>query len=186
MFTLAIAIVAEAVAITSVVIGPDESLGFYLRLPLLVLTAGALVTASQWRRVIILTPDQLVARSLFRTRHFRLSSITRVRRRTTSLTLVEQDGWTSTIRTGACAEEVAEAIEASLTCSPADYWYPVPVSVPMATPWLVLNSSAGVAVLAAKGYENHPALIASLLGIAGLTALLTLGGCLLQWLRAQS
>lgn len=134
MFAPVLAVAAEAVAIAIVITGPRESLGFSLRLPLLVLAAGALLTAARWRRAITPTPEE---------------------------------------------------IEAALPRSPDISWYAGPPPVPMATPWLVLNSSAGVAFLAAKGYENHPALVASLLGIAGLAGLVALGGCLLEWLRAR-
>lgn len=185
MSALAIGVAAEAVAIAIAVTGPPESPGFSARLPLLVLAVAAVATAARWRRAITLMPGEIVARSLLRTRRIPLSSVASVRARATSLTLVEHNGATSTIRFCHSAPEVAEAIDAALLRSPAECWYAGPPPVPMATPWLVLNSSAGVAFLAAKGYENHPALVTGLLGVAGLAGLVALGGCVVEWFRAQ-
>jgi hypothetical protein len=122
--SLALAVTAEAIAITVVATGPRESVAFDLRLPLLVGLVAGLICAAQWRRrTVVIPPDP----------------------------------------------------------GPE----PRPEPVPMATPWLVLNSSAGVAVLAAKGYENHPALIEGMLVAAGVICLFTIGLCLSQWLRPE-
>jgi hypothetical protein len=67
---------------------------------------------------------------------------------------------------------------------PPEVEEPVPVATPMASPWLVMNSTAGMAFLAAKGYQNHPTLVAGVLIFAGTTGLLALGVSLVQWLRA--
>jgi hypothetical protein len=67
---------------------------------------------------------------------------------------------------------------------PPEVEEPVPLATPMASPWLVMNSATGMAFLAAKGYENHPAMVAGVLIFAGTTGLLALGVSLVQWLRA--
>jgi hypothetical protein len=64
-----------------------------------------------------------------------------------------------------------------------------PQPVQMATPWLVLNSTTGIAFLAAKGYENHPALVVGLIAsagviCAGIVCSATPGRCLFRWLSS--
>jgi hypothetical protein len=58
-----------------------------------------------------------------------------------------------------------------------------PPPVPMATPWLILSGTAGIAILTVKAYEIDPAVIGGVLGGIGAFCLLVSGACLIQWLR---
>ena len=193
---LAIAAGAEAVAIAIVVSGPRESLGFSMRLPLLVLAIGGIAVAARWRRLIVIRRDELVVRTLARTRRISWPAVAGVRPRTGRITIRERNGRAFTVRTGADAFDVADAIDAALADARADLASRADLAVkagmpqaggpaPVATPWLVLNGTTGVALLAAKGYESNPALVASLLGFAGAACLVALGGCLADWVRAR-
>ena len=214
---------ADAVAIAIVLSGPRESLGFSLRLPLLVLAIGGIAAAARWRRLIVIGRDELAVRTLARTRRIPWPAVASVRPRPSHITIRERNGRGFTFRTSADPFDVADAIDAALATARADMAVrtdheAVPDAAdvlqagiatrsgltaragrsritagagragepaPVATPWLVLSGTTGVALLAAKGYESNPALVASLLGFAAAACLVALGGCLADWARAR-
>jgi hypothetical protein len=53
-------------------------------------------------------------------------------------------------------------------------------SVPMATPWLILTATAGIAALTIRGLTERPALAGAVLAGGIAVCLLSLGGCLLR------
>jgi hypothetical protein len=211
--SLVIAAAGEAVAIAIVLSGPREPVGFSLRLPLLALAVGGIAAAARWRKVIVLGRYELVVRTLARTRRIPWPAVASVRRRTSHITIRVRNGRGVSLRTGADTFYVADAIDAALAAmadpaleadAPAEADAPqarvmtrrrvaaaataaggAGEPAPVATPWLVLNGTTGVALLAAKGYESNPALMAGLLGFAGATCLVVLGGCLADWVRAR-
>jgi hypothetical protein len=58
-----------------------------------------------------------------------------------------------------------------------------PPPVPMATPWLVLTVTLGIAAATLKAYETNPALVAGVLGGSGTFCLMLSVACLFEWLR---
>ena len=136
---LALAAGAVALAIAVVVTGPPRSAAFDVRLPLVVLALGALWNAALWRRRVIVTSDQMIVRSLLRTRRIPLSG----------------DG------------------------APAGPGLARP-PVPMATPWLVLTGTVGVAALTIKGLTVQPELVGAALAMGAGICCLSLGACMLR------
>jgi len=58
-----------------------------------------------------------------------------------------------------------------------------PPPVPMATPWLVLTATTGIAAATLKAYENNPQLVAGVLSGSGAFCLMLSVAGLFQWLR---
>lgn len=131
---LALAAAAVALAIAVVVTGPPRSVSFDIRLPLVAAAFGALWNAALWRRRVIVTSDQMIARGLLRTRRIPLSGGSGPARR----------------------------------------------PVPMATPWLILTGTAGVAALTIKGLTAQPELAGAVLAVGSAVCCLSLGVCLLR------
>jgi hypothetical protein len=126
--------VALAAAIAMVVTGPPESVTFDLRLPLLVLVGGLILTATQW-------------------------------------------GWRPRWGWSPRRDRRTRVMLATdLIADP-------PPPVPMATPWLVLTVTVGVAAATLKAYETNPAVVAGVLGGSGAFCLMLSVACLFEWLR---
>ena len=85
----ALTLLAVGLAIVVVATGPPGPVTYEVRLPLLVLAGGVLVNATQWRRGVCITPDEVVVRTLVRIRRIPLPAVA----------TVETDGSRVTIRT---------------------------------------------------------------------------------------
>jgi hypothetical protein len=60
-------------AVAMVAAGPPEPVSFRLRLPLIVLVGGGTWCAARWRRRVTVTADEVIVRTLLRTRRVPLS-----------------------------------------------------------------------------------------------------------------
>jgi hypothetical protein len=165
---LALTLLAVGLAIALVATGPAGPLTYEMRLPLLVLAGGALANAVQWRRRVDITPDEVIVRTLLRTRGISVLSVTRV----------ETDGCRVVIRTRTGRKAIVRAVTGSsaadnlanaivIAAGPgACLAEAPPAPVPLATPWLIMLSAAGAGFLTAAGYTVDPALVITAL-IAG-------------------
>jgi hypothetical protein len=137
---LALTAAAVALAVAVVLTGPPRPASFDVRLPLVVLALGAVWNAALWRRRAVITPEELVVRSLLRTRRIAL----------------------------------------------ADGGAALPAPVPMATPWLILTGTSGVAALTVRGLTERPELAGAALAGGAAVCCLALGACLLRERNGRS
>jgi hypothetical protein len=172
----ALALLAVGLAIAVVVTGPPGPVTYEMRLPLLVLAGGALVSAAQWRRMVCITADEVVLRTLVRTRRIPLLAVAGAETDGGRVTIRTLSGRKAVVRavTGrSAASDFVNALVAAgrpAACRAAPAPAASAASVPMATPWLIMPSTVGVAVLTAKGFTADPALVAAVLG-AGMVTL---------------
>jgi hypothetical protein len=125
-----------------------------MRLPLLVLLGGGVWCAARWRWRVTVTAEAVTVRTLWRTR--------RIPRPT---------GMCSTaLGTGLF---IAKAQGLRLLGGIAR------PSAPIATPWLVVSATLGVAMLTLKVLTEHPQLIGGLLAGGAAVSLATLGAWVL-------
>lgn len=175
---LALTLAAVGLAIAVVATGPGEPVTYAMRLPLLVLAGGALVNAVQWRRGVRVTPDEVVLRTLVRIRRIPLPSVARVETDGSRVAIRVLSGRKAVVRgvTGpSAADDLANGIVTAAgpaACLATDT---PSAPVPMATPWLIMLSTIGVGLLAAKGFTIDPALVAASLGAGTAVACAALG-----------
>jgi hypothetical protein len=147
-------LVGLAVSIVMEVTGPDRPVSFCLRLPLLVLAAGATWCAARWRRRVIVTADEVIVRTLVRTRRIpRAVAMCSTALGTGLFIAHAQRTWALRARLGR--------------------------PVPVITPWLVLTMTVGVATLTAKVLTMHPQYADALLAAGTAVCCVTLGACAL-------
>jgi hypothetical protein len=178
----AVTLLAVGLAIAVVATGPPEPVTYDLRLPLLVLAGGALVNAAQWRRRVCITPDEVVLRTPLRIRRIPLPAVARVETDGSRVTIRMLSGRKAVVRavTGPrAADDLANAVVTAAgpaACLAADTRS---APVPIATPWLLMVSTIGAALLAAEGFAADPALVT-----AALAAGTVVGGAALgsSWL----
>lgn len=179
---LALTLLAVGLAVAVVATGPPGPVTYEMRLPLLTLAAGALVSAVQWRRRVCITPDEVVLRTLIRTRRIPLGAVARAETDSGRVTLRMLSGRKAVVRAvtdpSAADDFVTALVTAARPAGCRAVGAPA-VSVPMATPWLIMPLTVGVAVLTAEGFAADPALVAAALG-AGTVALCA------AWVRAGS
>jgi hypothetical protein len=182
---LTLTLLAVGLAIAVVVTGPPGPVTYEMRLPLLVLACGVPVNAIQWRRRVCVTPGEVVLRTVVRTRRIPLPAVARV----------ETDGCRVTIRTlngrkavipavtgPSAADDLASAVVAAAgpaACLAADT---PSASAQIATPWLIMLSAVGAALVAAAGYAANPALVTAVLGTGTAAICAALGS---EWLRQR-
>ena len=179
---LALTLVAVGLAIAVVATGPPLPVTYDMRLPLLVLAVGALVNAVQWRRRVCITPDEVVLRTLIRTRRIPLRAVARAETddgRVTIRTLSGQKAVVRAVTDPSAADDFVSALVTAAGPSACRVVSAPAVPVPIATPWLIMTSTVGVAVLTAEGFAADPALVAAALG-TGTVALCA------AWARAGS
>jgi len=185
----ALTLLAVSLAIAVVVTGPPGSVAFDMRLPLLVLAGGALVNVAQWRRGVRITPDEVVLRTLVPIRRIPLSAVARVETDGTRVTIRMLSGRKAVVRavTGpSAADDLAKAMvsAAGPTACLAVDTPSAPVLV--ATPWLLMLSAVGAALLAAEGYTVDPALVTAALGAGAAVGCAALGSTWLPQRRERT
>jgi hypothetical protein len=171
----ALTLLAVGLAIAVVATGPPGPVTFEMRLPLLVLAGGALVNAAEWRRRVCITPDEVVLRTPVRSRRISLPAVAKVETAGSRVTIRTLSGRKAVVRavTGpSAADDLANAVvTAAGPAACLAVGTPTSVPVPMATPWLIMLSAVGAALVAAEGYAADPALVTAAL-VAG-----TVAGC---------
>ncbi len=184
---LALTLLAVGAAIALVATGPPGPVTYDMRLPLLVLAIGALANAAPWRRRVCITPDEVVVRTLLRTRRTSLASVAKVETDGRYVAIRTLSGRKTIVRavTGpSAADDLANAIvtAAGPAASLAD---DAPsAQVPIATPWLILLSAVGVAFLAAEGYAADPAVVTTALAAGAAVSCAALTSSIL-WQRHE-
>jgi hypothetical protein len=181
----AVTLLAVGLAIAVVATGPPEPVTYDMRLPLLVLAGGALVNAAQWRRRVCITPDEVVLRTPVRIRRIPLPAVTRVETDGSRVTIRMLSGRKAVVRavTGTtAADDLANAVVAA--AGPAACLAVGTPSAPVtiATPWLLMLSTVGAALLAAEGFAADPALVTAALGAGTVVGCAALGS---SWLPAR-
>jgi hypothetical protein len=170
---VALTLLAVGLAIALVTTGPPVPVTYDMRLPLLILAGGALVNAAQWRRRACITPDEVVLRSLIRTRRIPLRAVAGAETDGGRVTIRMLSGRKAVVRAvtdpSAADDFVTALVTAARPAACRAVGTPA-ATVPMATPWLIMPLTVGVAVLTAKGFAADPALVAAGLG-AGTVAL---------------
>lgn len=174
---LVLTLLAAGLAIVIVATGPAEPVTYGMRLPLLVLAGGALVNAAQWRRRVCISPHEVILRTLVRTRRIPLLAVARVETDGCRVTIRTLNGQKAVVRPAAgpsAADDLADTVVtaagpvarlAETTAAPA----------PIATPWVIMLSAVGAALLAADAYTAYPALVTAALGAGTIVVCLTLG-----------
>jgi hypothetical protein len=178
----ALTLLAVGLAIAVVTTGPPGPVTFDMRLPLLVLAAGALVNAAQWRRGVCITMDEVVLRTPVRIRRIPLPAVARVETDGRRVTIRMLSGRKAVVRavTGpSAADDLANAVVTA--AGPAARLAAGPPSAPvqMATPWLIMLSAVGAALLAAEEFTAHPVLVTAALGAGTVVGCSALGSSLL-------
>jgi len=141
-----------AAAIFMEAAGPDRPVSFCLRLPLLVLACGGTWCATRWRRRVIVTADEVIVRTLLRTR--------RVPR-----------------AVAMCSTAMGTGLFIARAQRPWLRRYQLGVPAPVVTPWLVLTTTVGVAALTAKVITTHPQYADTLLAGGAAVCCVTLISC---------
>jgi hypothetical protein len=168
----ALTLLAVGLAIAVVATGPPLPVTYDMRLPLLVLAGGALVNAVQWRRRVHITTDEVVLRTLIRTRRIPLLAVAAAETDGGRVTIRMLSGRKAVVRAVTDPSAAADFVDALVTAARPAACRAVgapSVSVPMATPWLIMPSTVGVAVLTAKGFATDPALVTAALGAGTVT-----------------
>ena len=168
----ALTLLAVALGITVVGTGPPGPVTYDMRLPLLILAGGALVNAVQWRRRVCITPDEVVLRTLIRTRRIPLRAVDRAETDDGRVTIRMLSGRKAVVRAvtdPAAADDFVTALVTAAGPAACRVAAAPGVPVPMATPWLIMTSTVGVAVLTAEGFAADPALVTAVLGAGTLT-----------------
>lgn len=179
---LALTLLAVGLAIAVVATGPPAPVTYTMRLPLLILAGGALVNAAQWRRRACITPDEVVLRTLVRTRRIPLLAVATAERdggRVTIRTLTGRKAVVRAVTDPAAAGDFVNALVTAARPAACRAVGAPSAPVPVATPWLIMPATAGVVILTAKGFATDPALVIAALGTG------TLALCA-AWARAGS
>jgi len=168
----ALTLLAVGLAIAIVATGPAEPATFDIRLPLMVLAGGVLANAAQWRRKVYVTPDEVVVRDLVRIRRIQVPAVAAVETDGSRVTIRMLNGRKAVIRavTGpSAADDLANAVVAAAGPAVRLAEGTPPEPVRLATPWVIMLSAFGAALLAADGYAADPALVTT--GLAAGTAI---------------
>jgi hypothetical protein len=184
---LTLTLLAVGLAVAVVATGPRVPVTYGMRLPLLVLAGGALMNAVQWRRRVCITPDEVVLRTLVRSRQVPLRAVARVETDGHRVTIRLLGGRKAVVRavTGpAAADDLANAVVTAAGPAACLAVGPPSEPVPMATPWLIMLLTVGVALLTAGGFVADPALVTAALGAATVVSFAALGGSYL-WQRRE-
>jgi hypothetical protein len=182
---LALTLLAAGLAIAAVATGPSRPVVSDMRLPLLILCGGALANAAQWRRKVCITPGEVVLQTLIRIRRIPLPAIASAETDGGRVTIRTLNGRKAVIRAvtdPSAAENLANAVVTAAGPAARRAANTAPVPVPMATPWLIMLSTAGVALLTAKGFAADPALVSAALGAGTVMCCAALGS---SWLRQR-
>jgi hypothetical protein len=179
----ALTLLAVGLAIVVVATGPPGPVSYEVRLPLLVLAGGVLLNAAQWRRGVCITPDEVVVRALVRIRRIPLPAVATVETDGSRVTIRTLGGRKAVVRTvtgPSAADDLANAVVTAAgptACLAADA---PSATVPIATPWLIMLSAVGAALLGAEGYAADPALVTAAIGAGTAVGCAALGSSLLQ------
>jgi hypothetical protein len=141
-------VLALAAAVAMEVTGPPVPESFGMRLPLIVLAGGGAWCAARWRRRVTVTADAVTVRTLLRTR-----------------------------RIPRAAAMCSTALGTSLFIARSQRRL-MRLPVTMATPWLVVTATLGVAMTTAQLLTEYPRLAGALLAGAAAACLTALGACL--------
>jgi hypothetical protein len=141
-------------AITVEAAGPDRPVAFCMRLPLLVLAAGGTWCAARWRRRVIVTADEVIVRTLVRTRRV---------------------PWAAAM----CSTALGTGMFIARAQRPRARRGGRGAAAPLVTPWLVLTATLGVATLTVKVLVMHPQFADALLATGVAVCCLTLAACVL-------
>jgi hypothetical protein len=174
----ALTLLAVGLAIAVVATGPPGPVTYDMRLPLLVLAGGALVNVVQWRRGVCITPDEVVLRTPVRIRRIPLPAVARVETDGSRVTIRMLSGRKAVVRavTGpSAADDLANAVVTAAGPAACVAVGTPSAPVPIATPWLIMLSSVGAALLAAEGFAADPALVTAALGAGTVVGCAALG-----------
>ncbi len=186
---LALTLLAAGLAVAVVATGPPEPVSYDIRLPLLVLAGGALVNAAQLRRRVGITPEELVLRTLLRTRRIPLIAVASVETDGDRVTIRMLSGRKAVVRAVTGPSAAGDLANALVTAAgPAASLAAGPPSAPVliATPWLIMLSAVGAALLAAEGYTAHPALVTAALCAGTVVGCAALGSSWLPQFRERT
>ena len=178
---LALTLLAVGLAVAIVAAGPAEPATYGMRLPLLVLAVSMFVNAVQWRRKVHITRDEVVLRTLVRTRRIPLTAVARVETDGCRVTIRTLDGRRAVVRTAAGPSRTDDLADAVVSAAgPAACLADTP-SAPaqIATPWVIMLSAVGAALLGAEAYAAYPALVTAALGAGTIVVCCALGS---SWL----
>jgi hypothetical protein len=142
---LVVSIIVEAT-------GPDRPVSFCLRLPLLVLVGGGTWCAARWRRRVIVTADEVIVRTLVRTRRIPRA-------------------------VAMCSTALSTGMFIARAQRPCALRRHLAMPAPVITPWLVLTMTIGVAALTAKVLAMHPQYADALLAGGTTVCCVTLAAC---------
>jgi hypothetical protein len=168
----ALTLLAVALGIAVVGTEPPGPVTYDMRLPLLILAGGALVNTVQWRRRVCITRDEVVLRTLIRTRRIPLRAVDRAETDDGRVTIRMLSGRRAVVRAvtdPAAADDFVNALVTAAGPAACRVVAAPAVPVPMATPWLIMTSTVGVAVLTAEGFAADPALVTAVLGAGTVT-----------------
>lgn len=140
---------ALAAAIAVEVTGPQRSVAFSMKLPLIVAVCGALWCAARWRRQVVVTTAEVAVRTLVRTRRMTHGA--------------------------AAAEAIARADHGRVL--PGRLRIPVPSAVPMMSPCLVMSSALVVALGTAKVLSVAPRMSGVLVALSAAACIAALAAC---------
>jgi hypothetical protein len=174
----AVTLLAVGLAIAVVATGPPEPVAYDMRLPLLFLAGGALVNAAQWRRRVCITPDEVVLRTPVRIRRIPLPAVARVETDGCRVTIRMLSGRRAVVRAvsgPSAADDLANAVVNAAGPAACLAAGTPSTPVPIATPWLLMLSTVGTALLAAEGFAADPALVAAALGAGTVVVCAALG-----------
>jgi hypothetical protein len=158
----ALALLAFGLAVAFIGTAPPAPFADDVPLPLLVLVGGTLVAAAQWRRLVSVTSEEVIVRTMVRTRRIPLHAVVGVGTDGPRVTIRLAGGGTVVIRsvTGqSAADDLANALVAGAgpRARLADDLTAAPV--PMLTPWLISLLMVCVAIVAADLLTPRPVLI---------------------------
>jgi hypothetical protein len=142
---LTVSIVLEAT-------GPDKPLSFCVRLPLLILASGGTWCAARWRRRVMVTKDEVIVRTLVRTRRIPRA-------------------------VAMCSTALGTGLFIARAQRPGLLRRFLTVPTPVITPWLVLTMTVGVATLTVKVLAAHPQYADALLAAGTVVCCVTLAAC---------
>jgi len=148
----ALALLAFGLAVAFIATAPPAPFADDLPLPLLVLAGSALAAAAQWRRRVSVTPEEVIVRTLVRTRRIPLHAVACVATDGRHVMIRLAGGGRAVIRsvTGqSAADDLANALVAGAGPQ-ARLTDDLAAPAPMLTPWLISLLMVCVAVAAAN------------------------------------
>jgi Bacterial PH domain len=185
----ALTLLAVGLAIAVVAAGPPEPVTYAMRLPLLVLAGGALVNATQWRRGVRITPDEVVLRTLVRVRRIPLPGVARVETDDSRVTIRTLSGRKVVVRaltSPSAADHLAIAVVTAAGPAACLGAGTPSAPVPIATPWLLMLATVGIALLAARGFAVDPVVVGTALSAGAAVSCALLGSIWLPQHRERN